>query len=558
MDHKDKAETKKIDIKTSSSYMSKAVIFSFLRSYGMIPINFILTFIIARIIIEDYLGILLYALVLITGAQIILIFFPPSINSVILYKIPELLIENKIENAKGLMEYAIKVRFLLSIVIYIFYNISALFFINKDDGGIMSKVILIVAPTIIFSNLNQLFTTFNKSIKNYKLNLWIVFISKLVQIIGAIILSLVPNLEQENKLYIYSIINLSYPVISFIIFYSVYHKFFKSTKKEKVTWKSVKNYSKFGLNYSISSCARMGYDQVYSGTMNYYGETEDNAYWNVCKNITQQAIMAFSLPIGPILIDLEKTDRHEEMIQLFKISFKLILILINFIIGLLYFFIPVYILLLYPPSYFQIVGIIQNYVFSLYFIVIYTNFQTLITVLGREKIIWKLDLIGYTIMSIVSFLSMLFFDFNGLVISKLISYILLSLFYWGFIKYSFPKISIHFVKIYGQIIFLFVFIIFLNFSTNLLNLNGISSLFFNFFTKIFSFFSIDVDIESQIEIIIKSILQIVIFIFFYLFFVVLTKQITNKDVLLLEKLNLKFPLRKRIFKVLLFLTKKRS
>src|SRR6056297_115234 len=116
LEKKDLYSKEDVNLEYSSKSLSKVLFYSTLEKYGTIPINLVITWLIAHSISTNYWGLFIYSTVLVNGSAIITGFIPPSLNSVLTYKLPGYIVNDKPKKAKGLIIYALKIKFLIGIL----------------------------------------------------------------------------------------------------------------------------------------------------------------------------------------------------------------------------------------------------------------------------------------------------------------------------------------------------------------------------------------------------------------------------------------------------------
>lgn len=536
-------------IQSSSRHITKAVFFNFLIVYGSIPINIILTMLISRFLGLELWGIYLYSLVLIGATQIIMVFIPPSIRTVILYKIPEMMVNNEQSKAKGLILYAVKVKTIITSLTAIGYFIVIWLWLLNDPLSLYPKILLIQIPTIIIFEIGSIFNIFLISIKNFKIGLITFFLEKFTLSIVYILLFFT-DWNQIAKLYVVVVINILVISFSNVLKFISYQKKMGNFPIKKISKSEIKDSINFGLNFSITTSLSAGYKQLYYGVLNFFGTPSYITYNKICNNFSEQVLNTFSTPIGPILSDLEKTDQHQKMLILFKQTLRVLQIFVCFFTGILYFFSQPYILLIYEPEFIEVIRFIQVNIFIIYFSYLIRNYQALFTITNNERKMMFLNIIFYTILSCLAVFGMYFYSFYGLIIFTVIGYAIGSLIYWFYGKYILKLFKFSFFSLYFQffgLILLIASTVFLGAAIiPYLPLSFINSIIIKFFTL----FNFDISIfTAQIDSILNSGVYIIIFILLYVCYLIFFRVLTKEDIDRIEKLNMPIPFKKVIFRV---------
>lgn len=544
MEEKNPTESpKKVSVQESGRHISKAVLYSAIFNYGGIPINFLLTYFIAHTLDINIWGHLIYAMVLITGSQIFINFFPPSISSVLLYRIPELIANNQISKAKGYFIYAIKTRSLVCLITIVGYIIVGnLFLLGKIElsaeynSTIIGNIILIQCPAIftdqIYSLIVQLFFIY----KRYKVYTYLAFQEKFLYLFAYMYLYYA-NLPQVDTLYIIAFIR-DINIIMVTPFYLwTFFSIFKNVQTEKTSWKEIKASIVYGMNFTIISALGGGYSQAYSAFITAYGKPEFHTINNVANNTTHQALSAFTFPITPVLTDLEKSNQHDKMLLLFEKTIKFTNIITAFFIGGLFYFTPFYMHIFYPAQYWDYIIIVQISLFSAYFAVVLGNYSSLLIVLEKVNKYLYIETISIIIRTLFAFLGMYFFGIFGLIMSTLISSFITLLFYWGYCRAV--KITlISLMQLFNQLIALSIIVFITSISYTLIqpNLQKLS-----FITNLYQ--------NEILGLAIDFILQASVFVFLYSLYIILFRIFTIQDLNQIENLNMKLPFKQTIFKI---------
>lgn len=212
---------------------------------------------------------------------------------------------------------------------------------------------------------------------------------------------------------------------------------------------------------------------------------------------------------------------------------------------------------MYPPIYWNVVDIARIFTFSVFFIAIINNLESYFSISHNEKSMAIMRSIVYSMSILFCFFGMFFFSYSGLVISKIFTYFLLTVIYWYFAKRKIKFFDISFIYLMRNL-FAVVFCILISQTLyNFFNMNEMGLVIFqwlnnisiNLFNKtlIGSYFyewSVDMLWSLGFEFIVKSLVGIGFFIGYLIIFKIITKE----DIERIEKLDLKIPLKKIIFK----------
>lgn len=557
--------SKKPTLVESGKHMKNVLLYGFIKSYGLIPINLISTILVSRALEVEYWATLLYGLVLISGSQIFLDLIPPSINSYIMYKIPELIVLDKKSKVKMIMQSLLKIKFITGsittglyfIVGFSMWKLIDPFYIGEIDSVKLGLTLALLSPMILIGELRLLYLSLIFAFKKFKTHTILIFIERITMLIGYIFVFLI-EMTPLSELICLSIFNMLAilsnmpPLIIFFV------RKFKGLTGEKVKYDEIKSMSKFGLNYTISNSIFTAYNQSYIGFLNRYGVLIFNVYENICSHINYQATGILTFSNASVLSDLESTNQKDKALYLFKKTLNVYLVFTSLIILILYFFINLYVKIMYPPIYWGVVDIARIFTFSVFFIAIINNFESYFSISHNEKSMAIMRSLVYIISILFAFIGMFFYSYQGLVISKIITYCFLSIIYWYFAKKKVKFFDISLIYIL-RTLFAVVFCIIIsqsiynffgiddagmsiyqwlnNVSINLFNTTLIGSYFYDW--------SVDMLWNLGFEFIVKALIGIGIFILY----LIICKIIVKEDVERLEKIGIKIPFKNLIFKV---------
>ena len=330
----------------------------------------------------------------------------------------------------------------------------------------------------------------------------------------------------------------------------MYQKRFKHIIAERINWKYIKESVTFGFYYSISSSLTSIRSQIYYGILEGTGIEELKTQYNMGFNFSGQTLGALILPIGPVSTDLEKINKHKEMVQLFKKSLQLTNLILAFLSGLLYYFILIYILLLYPPEYLEIAHILRDFMLIIFFLNIISNYSGLYSITKSERELMFLSIIRFGIESIITFISFLLFGFHGFLIGQVIGTGLSAIMFWFYGYAINKKFKFSFFSIFNH----FFALIFIILVVNLIGNNLLIIISFQSWASSISYFVNNMisigDISFQISIILESLVYILPYFALFLAYIVFFKAFTKKDLDALSRAGIKFPFRKYIRKIL--------
>ncbi len=533
--------------KSASAHFSKAISSSLIRTYGILPITLLTTWLVARNISADSWGIFIHAIILVYGAAIPLSFFPPSIHMIIMYKIPELRMNKDFGKIKALINYFLRFKVILSFFVMIGYIVVCWILSLQSENPLKYYCIMVFSPFIIINEVQSVLISYFNAIKKFQISYQFLFIERVLLIIFyAIIFSLIPAAENIKVVYLVFANLLSFCPTTLLGYY-LYRSHTKRIISCPIDLTTVKSYLKFGVLYSISLSIQNIQDQINYSILNLSPSESTKTYYNIARNFTGQAIGALNLPIGPVLTDLYQTGKHKEMVELFSKALSVSALILSLISGLLYYFLDVYILVIFPPEYALITAIIRNSVFSIITMNIINNYSGLLLIMKREKDLIYLNLIFAISLSVSLFIGFLFNGLLGFIVGQIVGSIIGVVVFW-FYGYSVKKnISISLLHLLKHYLFLVMIILLSNLLAGLfLSSVDLSGLIFYISELISQLFRLE--ILNQISDLVISAIRIAIFLMVFMMIQFTFIRFNREDLRSILKTGINFPLKKIIVK----------
>ena len=533
---------------TPSKHFSRAISSSLLRTYGILPITLLTTWLVARNISADTWGILIHAIIIVYGAAIPLSFFPPSIHMIILYKIPELKINKEYGKIKALIDYLLKFKFIVSSLVMIGYIGVCWLLSIYEANPIKLFCIMVFSPFIIINEVQSILISYFNSIKKFQISYQFIFVERVLLIVlyGFIFL-LVKEPESIKVIYLVLANLLSFCPTT-LIGLILYRSHTKTLEPSQIEMGMIKDYLKFGMLYSISLSIQNLQDQINYSILNLSPSESIKTYYNIARNFTGQAVGALNLPIGPILTELFQNNKQKEMVELFSKALSVSALILSLISGLLYYFLDVYILLIFPPEYAIITPIIRNSVFSIITLNIISNYSGLLLIMKRENDLIYLNLAFATIMSLFLFIGFNLHGLNGFIFAQIIASVIGVCMFWSYGFIIKKDISISILHLLKHYIFLILIIFLSNFITDVLfsmiDFGSLAILIQNIMSEYFQY-----DLLNQISILIHSGIKIATFLIVFLIIQFSFIKFNRDDLRSIINTGINFPFKNFIIKI---------
>ncbi len=555
MNEQGKNGKQEVSIKNSSKHVTRGVLANFLFNYGTLPVNLIITYFVVRNIPNitggtNFYEILSTTLVFGTGAQLWLLFFHPSIGSVLMVNTPELIHNKEYSTIKGIVRYAIIIKTIASTVVCLIYAGIGISLIFAAENSIYGVALLIFSPYIIIDEIRKVFYHLFLGMKKFMIRFYLFFAQKVLLLIGALIIFYAFDFTYETNLYVYLVWNILVIIPSIGVYFYLYRKRFKEYRHVPITWKGIVSSAKHGIYFTILAGIQSLSRQINYGIVKTADEEEVRDHFNeylLANNLVTQSFGAFSMPLTPILVEFHTVNKEQEMMRLFKKSTYFVNIVIAFVMGLVFYLSKLYVLVIYTPEFMDFVPLLRVFVLIIYFENWMANYQSLYSATHQHKRMVVIRAINFGFTLLIAGISFLIFDFEGFVIAYTICRISTTFMYWADTKFFLKKYIISILDISQQFI-ITVIIILANFALfQLISLIPLDWLI-KLVERILSL--LPFDLTDQPTIIVEEGIQLFTFIVLFAIYVIFFRAITQNDIAMLENAKLKVPFKKLLKKIL--------
>jgi O-antigen/teichoic acid export membrane protein len=553
MNDEEKNPEQEISVEKSSKHITRGVIANFLFNYGTLPINLIITYFVVRNLTPESGFYRIFTNTLVfggLGAQLWLLFFPPSIGSVLVINVPKLMYNKEFSKIRGIVRYALTIKILAATIVSMIYAGIGISLIFTADNPINGIALLIFSPYLIFEEIRKIFFHLFQGMKKFMIRFYLFFTQKVLLLIGYLIIFYAFELPTDIILYIVLVWNIVvlFPSIGIYIF--LYIKRFKKYPRIPITWKDILSSAKHGIYFTIIAGIQSLSNQINYGILNttkIENERDHVAEFNLANNLVTQSFGAFNMPLTPILVDFYTVNKQKEMMRLFKKSTYFINILLAFITGLVFYLSKIYVLVVYTPEFMKFVPLLRIFVFIIYFENWMSNYQSLYSATYLHKRMVVIRAINFGFSLLIAVISFLIFNFEGFLIAYIIGRISTTFMYWIDTKFILKKYAITLWDIVQQFIIM-TLILLANFALyQIIDLIPMDWLL-NLIGRILNF--LPFDIHNQAAILVEEGIQIFTFIIFYSIYVVFFRAITQNDIKMLENAKLRVPFKKILRKIL--------
>ena len=412
----------------SSSFNLLTVYLSFI--FGILN-----TFVLARLLAPEEWALLILTLALINIAVFFCNLFPPNAQESIIYYIPYL-------KKKGNNEDVVKINFIKHVykirifsgllILIIFLIITSL----ANFDFVLFQIILIMTPVIICKIFTELNISVLRGFQKFKL----VFIASVLNhIIVTISNFLIFTLKIENPLIMVSYAFFIGALISFLVsmilaLISIPLK--KTLDKKENNLQPIEKSNFYEIHKTYGSYLILAdLFGLLSGLIVYLLFLEFEfiifiTYLTICQiSVTSALLFSSSNPRSYISIfseiDYEKNPKLYH--NLFYKLNKFLMIFVCFIVGIMLFYIELYIVVIYSEIYLIIFRAIQIFLFTAFAHMIINNLMILTQSTNNTKINAELEFIRMIFTIFVTFIALIFFDFYFLIFFYLITSYMMTL-----------------------------------------------------------------------------------------------------------------------------------
>ena len=530
-------------ISTDHRKFAKSAFYSLFNSYGIFIFQIIISFFMARLISQELWGFFLLAMAYINIVSLILSFFPPALTFSLNYYIPRYVALNQNNNLKRMIKACLYLKTLFALIIFfisviIFYLLQSFFSMYLLG---YTNLLFLISPIIFIMGLSTLLDSIYQGFFKYKL-IFLLTLLKFSFYISALIICLIFGI---NNLEIIAFLNLlSYLIpflVSSLIFIKIYFNI-KPTGEPKDSFKKIlSKLTKYGTPLSINIFLNETWKQIQTPIIGGFEPLSTITGFTISKyysHISLTAASSFSNPLITSFSSLDVKKEHNQITQIYNMTFKYSLFLMLLISGALYILTDFFLILVYGESYLIYSTIVKLYLITIIFSVLGNILIPLLNAKNKIKILPILTTINLFIIIPLFFIGIVFYGIVGaiigLIISKFIVFLIQLL-----ISIKIGNVKIKINKIFFQYLIFFI------------------SLFLAVILEDIFFREIRINVLQNLNLLLfknLSVLSLISFLLMYFLLNILFKIFSRKEIEFLEALlsTDKFPYRviKRLLKFL--------
>ena len=375
------------------------------------------------------------------------------------------------------------------------------------------QVIFVISPMFLFHVLTSLNVAILFAFQKFKLAFLGNFVTTLLT---TILLSIIFFLQLENPLILISFVYLINAIASFIVSFITLIFIVPIKKVNKDISINFEEFKKIHKEYGLNLIFAGIFSQIGALTMNLlflnFGFVVYITFFSISQSIVSLGLKFSTSDRNTyisIYSEVNSKNDSEIFMSLFYHHLKYLLIMISVIVGLIYFFIEIYIILIYTEYYLVILIPIQITIFSCFSRVIMRNLIIITNSTNNTKIIFYATFFQTCGNISITFIALLFFNFTIFTLFLTV-FSFFTCFFTIFLVNKITEFKLNLFTIFKPII---LFIISLAFVTILF--------YFIPFQFLFR--------ENLFNLIFYKLINFVVFIFIFYLIVYFTKLITRDE-----------------------------
>jgi len=413
-------------ISTDHRKFAKSAFYSLFNSYGIFIFQIIISFFMARLISKELWGFLLLAMSYISIVSLILSFFPPALTFSLKYYIPRYVTLNQNNKLKRMIQVGLYLKAIFALIIFfisliIFYILQP-FFATFLLG--YTNLLFLLSPIILIMGLSTLLDSIYQGLFKYKL-IFLLTLIKFSFYISALIICLVFGITNLELLALINLLSYLIPFsVSCLIFIKIYLNI-KPTQETKDSFRNVlSKITKYGTPLSINVFLNETWKQFQTPIIGGYEPLSTITGFTISKYYSQISLTAassFSNPLITSFSSLDVKNEHNQITQIYNMTFKYSSFLMLLISGSLYILTDFFLVLVYGNSYLIYSTIVKLYLITIIFTILGNILIPLLNAKNKIKILPLLTVINLSIIIPSFFIGIIFYGIIGAIIGLIIS-----------------------------------------------------------------------------------------------------------------------------------------
>lgn len=392
----------------------KNTFYVYLNNYSSYLLSIVTSFIIARIISQEQWGFLILANSYIIIISLIISFLPPGLEHSLSFYISQYSVLSEKGKIKKLIKHAFtqKLIFLIPafiITLLIFHFFAGLFKINLD---VYSGLLYILSPLIIINGLNSVVLGINRGFFLFK-KIFILLIIKYGFNIGALVyIFLFMDNVNINTIAIINTASIAIPFVINGVHILIKYMRMRNFNENRLTFKdSLLQSLNYGGYISIRIIMNQAWEQLQIQSIGIFERPEVVTGYNIGIHFTQvPRIISAMHPLTLTFTRLATKKEYSRINKIFNLALNYTNFLYLLINGLFYIIADLFLVLIYGRSYIVFSNILKFMLISFTFIVLNSQFSSMIHATKKVKLAPLIQLLNLIITIPIFFIGLIFFN----------------------------------------------------------------------------------------------------------------------------------------------------
>ncbi|KKN19741.1 hypothetical protein LCGC14_0942670 [marine sediment metagenome] len=449
--------------KNNAEYKNLAsnTFYSFLLNYGAFFFTFIYSFLLARLITDETWDSLILATSYITIIVIITSFLPPGLNLALNYYLPRYIALNQTSKIKSLIKHSFMLKISVVIPVIIISLISFLILSDFFSISLGNNFMLlyILSPLILLDSLNFLLNAINRGFSKFNILFLLVLLKNLFRIGPLLIIFLFDFNISVGFIALIVVIAMSVQFVFNVTFMIFRVRKIQSIEGEEVTFKeNIQKTFKYGKYLGFSDLIDRSWKEIqYQGVGIFESSgavTGYNIAWNF-RDLAKYSSVSFYYPLLTSFTSLNTTENYDQINKIYRIAYKINLLLTLIISGILFFSVDFMIDFVFLETRLVYSSFLRLMVIASVFKILDYFVQTLLNAQNKVKLSFLLRIVYMTYYIPLFFIGLIFFGVNeaiifGLLIGNIISTIIqiYTTYRIGKIKLNVKKIAVQYATFF--------------------------------------------------------------------------------------------------------------
>ncbi|MHA1272450.1 MAG: lipopolysaccharide biosynthesis protein [Promethearchaeota archaeon] len=428
--------------------LAKNTFYSFLNTYGEYIFSIITSFIIARLISKELWGFFLLAYSYIMILAVIMEFIPPGLSHALHYFIPKNIAENKYGKIKNIIKNALFLKVVVVIFTFFVFLLGYTYFPNLFSLSLRNHthLLLILSPLILISGINSIQNSILRGFNKYNLIFNAILMQNLIKLAFFFYYFFFVDVVYVEDIVIINVLSAIPPFFLKLIGIIKLHVQIKSNTNDKISFfEFIIETSKYGAPLSLGvGLLAFWYELqvqltgIIDNPSMVTGLTISRNYTSIASSSSQ----SLSFPLTNSFSRLAAKKEHEKIVQIYNLTFKYSLFILQLISGILIFLTDIFLILVYGDSYLIFSFLVKIYFFIIVFKALEALLGAVFNAFNKVKYSPILVLIFFSFNIPLFLIGLISFGIIGGVIGLIISAII-ELLMQIYLSYKIGKIKIN-------------------------------------------------------------------------------------------------------------------